>query len=90
MNRYVVVENNKIVSERYFDKIVEGEIIDDGTYGAVGQVLIKGSWVDDPVQIANNIKSTRIQELKIEITNKKLLDMDCATEQKELKTLLNL
>ena len=90
MKRYVVVENNKIISERYFDKIVEGEILDDGTYGTVGQVLINGSWVDDPVEVANNAKSARIQELKIEITNKKLLDMDCVAEQTELKTLLGL
>ena len=65
MNRYVVIKNNKIISERHFDKIVEGEIIDNGTYGTVGQVLINGSWVDDPVDIANIIKSTRIQELKM-------------------------
>ena len=90
MNRYVVVENNKIISERYFDKIVEGEIIDDGSYGTVGQVLINGLWVDDPVEIASNIKSARIQELKMAITNKKLLDMDCVAEQTELKTLLGL
>jgi len=90
MSRFLTIKNGKITRERTFTEIVDGEILDDGTYGTVGQVLINDSWVDDPVEIANNIRSARIQELKMEITNKKLLDMDCVAEQNELRTLLGL
>ena len=91
MNIYKVVDNKldekKQLNKGYELQVNEFEGVVDGT---VGQVLINGSWVDDPVEVANNAKSARIQELKMAITNKKLLDMDCVAEQTELKTLLGL
>lgn len=90
MNRYLTIVNNKIVSDRYFAEIVDGEIEDDGTYGEVGMILIDGVWQKDPEEIAEEQKQQHIAELKLTITNKKLLDMDCTAEQTELKELLGL
>lgn len=90
MKRFLIIENNKIIGDRWYDEIVDGEIEDDGTYGEVGMILLDGVWQKDPQEIAEQIKQNRIAELKIEITNKKLLDMDCTAEQTELKGLLGL
>jgi hypothetical protein len=90
MLRFITIKNNKIISDRFATSIVDGEVLDDGTYGEVGQVLINGAWVDDPVEVERQLKQQRILELKELITDKKLLDMDCTLEQLELKTLLGL
>ena len=90
MKRFVVIKSNKIVSSRFATSIVEGEIQDDGTYGSVGQVLINGSWVDDPVEIVERDKQNRIAELKALIDNKNYLGDSVTVERAELRTLLGL
>lgn len=88
MKRFLTIQNNKIISDRYYDEIVDGEIEDDGTYGEVGMILLDGTWQKDQEEIAEQIKQNRIKELEISIARLKLLDMDCANEQAELKQLL--
>ena len=90
MKRFVTVINNKIISDRYYDKIVEGEIEDDGTYGEVGMIIINGTWQKDPQEIAEQIKQNRIAELKETITNKNYLGDDVTVERTELRALLGL
>ena len=90
MNKFLVIQNGKITSERVSLEIVDGEIQDDGTYGTVGQVFISGSWVDDPVEIAERDKQNRIAELKALIDNKNYLGDSVTVERAELRTLLGL
>jgi len=49
MKRFIRIENNMIVSERYdsLNRIVEGEIEANETHGQVGQILVNGVWVYD-------------------------------------------
>ena len=92
MERFLVVENNKIIAERFAKCIVEGEIYTNITHenAQVGDILLGGVWKKDPQEIAEQAKQARISVLKMEIGNKKLLDMDCTAEQTELKALLGL
>lgn len=92
MKKFVTIVDNKIVSERYGNEIVDGEALSSDNLLAanVGDVLIDGVWQKDPNDIAEAEKQTRISALKETIANKKLLDMDCIQEQLELKQLLGL
>lgn len=47
MDRFITIQNNMIVGERYdsLNRIVQGEIIDDGSFGEVGQVWNGSEWV---------------------------------------------
>lgn len=90
MKRFITILNNKIIAERWYSEMVEGEIEDDGTYGKVGDVLIDGIWQRDPNEIAEQQNQLRIAQLKEIISNKKLLNMDCTAEQNELRGLLGL
>lgn len=90
MKRFLTIQNNKIICDRWYNEIAVGEIEDDGTYGEVGMILLDGVWQVDPQEILESQKQSRISELKTLIGNLKLLDMDCATEQVELKQLLGL
>lgn len=90
MKRFLTIQNNKIICDRWYNEIAVGEIEDDGTYGEVGMILLDGVWQVDPQEILKSQKQSRISELKTLIGNLKLLDMDCATEQAELKQLLGL
>ena len=49
MKRFIRIENDMIVSERFdsLDRIVDGEIEADETHGEVGQVLVNGICVYD-------------------------------------------
>lgn len=54
------------------------------------QLVIIKTYIPTQEEIAEQQKQSRITELKLLITNKKLLDMDCTEEQAELKLLLGL
>ena len=87
--RFITLKDNKITAIRSGKTIVDGEI--QSNLGKIGQLLQKnGTFIDDINDIEKQTKSMRIAELKELISNKKLLDMDCTTEQAELKELLGL
>ena len=92
MNRFLIIKNNKLLSERFALEIVQGEIeaTEEFDNVQVGMILLDGVWQKDPQEIAEQIKQYRIAELKQSITNLKLLDIDCTAEQTELKALLGL
>lgn len=92
MKRFLTIQNNRLISERYALEIVSGEIesTDEFENVEVGMIFLEGVWQRDPQEIAEEQKQQRIAELKLTITNKKLLDMDCTAEQTELKLLLGL
>jgi len=88
--KFLTIKDNKIIGTREATEIVNGEVIDDGTYGNVGEVLINGVWQKDPQEIAEQEKQERIYTLKEIITDKNLLSEVVTTEQAELKTLLEI
>jgi len=90
MKRYLTIQDNKIVSDRFYNEIVDGEIEDDGTYGEVGMILLDGVWQKDPQEIAEQAKQQRISELKQIIDNKNYLGDDVTEERAELRTLLGM
>ena len=90
MKRFLTIKNNRIISDRWYDEIVDGEIEDDGTYGEVGMILLDGVWQKNPQEIAEQIKQNRIAELKEIITNKNYLGDDVTAERTELRELLGL
>ena len=92
MKRFLTIQNNQLVSERYAKEIVDGEIeaTEEFENVNVGMILIDGVWQRNPIEIAEQQKQEQILELKETISNKKLLDMNCAAEQTELKQLLGL
>lgn len=90
MKRFLTIQDNKIVSDRFYTEIVDGEIEDDGTYGEVGMILLDGVWKVDPQEIVEQQKQFRILELEEKIRKLKNIDMDCSTEQAELKVLYGL
>lgn len=49
MKRFIIIENNRIVAERFCsrDVIAEKEIEADETHGRVNQVYLNGLWVDE-------------------------------------------
>jgi len=90
--RFITLKNNKVIATRQGKSIVKGEIQSD--IGKLGQVMNKDGTFSDYIpteeELAERNKPIRIAELKELISNKKLLDMDCTTEQAELKELLGL
>ena len=86
--KFITIKDNKIVGTREAKEIVEGEVVDDGTYGNLGEILIDGVWQKDPLEIAEQEKRQRISQLKEVITNKNYLSEVVTTEQAELKILL--
>ena len=83
MKRFLTIQNNRLIGERYATEIVDGEIESTEEFEnvGVGMVLLNGVWQRDPQEIAEQQKQERISELKQSITNLKLLDMDCTAEQ---------
>lgn len=47
MNRFIKIENNMIIGERFdsLNRIVEGEIVANESHGQVGQVWNGSAWV---------------------------------------------
>jgi hypothetical protein len=90
MKRFLTIIDNKIISDRHYTEIVDGEVEDDGTYGEVGMILLDGVWQRDPQEIAEQSKQQRIAELKEIITNKNYLGDDVAEERAELRVLLGM
>lgn len=47
MDRFITIQNNMIVGERYdsLNRMVQGEIVDDGSFGEVGQIWDGSKWV---------------------------------------------
>jgi hypothetical protein len=92
MKRFLIIQDNRLIADRYAQEIVEGEIeaTEEFENVEVGMILLDGAWQRDPQEIAEQAKQQRILELKDIITNKKLLDMDCTVEQAELRELLGL
>lgn len=56
MKRFIKIENNMIIAERYdsLNRIVEGEIEADQSHGSVGQVYLNGLWVDEIETLSND------------------------------------
>ena len=48
-DRFLRIKNNMIIQERFdsLNRMVDGEIVDDGTFGKVGQVFKNGTWQDE-------------------------------------------
>lgn len=92
MKRFLTIQNNKLISDRFAEEIVNGEIEATSEFEnvQVGMILLDGVWQVAPQEIAEQEKQSRIIELKETISNKKLLDMDCTAEQTELRGLLGL
>lgn len=92
MKRFLTIQNDRLISDRFAEEIVTGEIESTSEFDnvQVGMILIDGVWQKDPIEIEEEYKQSRISELKALITNKKLLDMDCTEEQNELRGLLRL
>jgi len=90
--KYITVLDNKVISTRTdsLNRILAGEVVDNGTYGNIGDVLINEVWQKDPSEIAEQEKQQRILQLKENITNKNYLSEVVTNEQAELKTLLEI
>ena len=89
MKRFLTIENNKIIGERYDSRelIQNGEIEDDGTYGNVGDILLDGIWQKDLQEIAEQAKQSRIAELTTLIEKKRIRGYDVSAEIAELEEL---
>ena len=92
MKRFLTIQNNKLLADRYGLEIVEGEIEATEEFEGVevGMILLNGVWQKDPQEIAEQIKQNRIAELKEIITNKNYLGDDVTVERAELRELLGL
>jgi hypothetical protein len=92
MNRFLTIQNNRLVAERHALEIVEGEIeaTEEFDGAEVGMILLDGVWQKDPQEIAEQIKQNRIIELKQIIENKNYLGDDVTAERAELRELLGL
>lgn len=92
MKRFLIIQNNRLIAERYALEIVEGEIEATEEFEGVevGMILLNGVWQKDPQEIAEQIKQNRIAELKEIITNKNYLGDDVSDERAELRELLGL
>ena len=88
--KFITIKDNKIVGTREAKEIVTGEVVDDGTYGNLGDILLVGVWQKDPLEIVEQEKQERIYTLKEIITDKNLLGEVVTAEQAELKTLLEI
>lgn len=90
MKRFLTIKDNRIISDRLYNEITDGEIEDDGTYGEVGMVLLDGVWQKDPQEIAEQIKQSRIKELEVLIDQKIRLGDDVEMLRNEYRALLGL
>jgi hypothetical protein len=92
MKRFLTIQNNKFIAERYALEIVEGEVEATEEFNSVevGMILLDGVWQKDPQEIAEQAKQQRIAELKEIITNKNYLGDDVAEERAELRVLLGM
>ena len=92
MKRFLTIQNNRLISDRYALEIVDGEIESTEEFDnvKVGMILLDGIWQVDPQEIAEQIKQNRIAELKELITNKNYLGDDVTAERTELRALLGL
>jgi hypothetical protein len=90
MKRFLTIQNNRLIAERYALEIVEGEIESTEEFNGVevGMILLDGTWQKDPQEIAEQAKQQRIAELKEIITNKNYLGDDVTEERAELRELL--
>ena len=91
--KIITIKNNKIIEKKEVSShyvMCESDVLDDGTYGEVGQVLINGAWQKDPIVIAEQANQQRIAELKQIIDNKNYLGDDVTEERAELRTLLGM
>ena len=81
----VVINEIRIdTNGRKYEYIEYDKTLPDGT------PYSESKYLQTEEEIAEQQKQQRISELKLTITNKKLLDMDCTAEQTELKELLGL
>jgi hypothetical protein len=92
MKRFLIIQDNRLIADRYALEIVEGEIEATPEFEGVevGMILLDGVWQRDPQEIAEQAKQARITELKELITNKLLLGDDVTAERAELRELLGL
>jgi hypothetical protein len=92
MKRFLTIQNNRLIAERYALEIVEGEIESTEEFNGVevGMILLDGVWQKDPQEIAEQAKQQRIAELKEIITNKNYLGDDVTEERAELRVLLGM
>lgn len=92
MKRFLTIQNNRLIAERYALEIVEGEIETTEEFKGVevGMILLGGTWQKDPQEIAEQAKQQRITELKEIITNKNYLGDDVTEERAELRVLLGM
>jgi hypothetical protein len=92
MKRFLTIQDNKLIAERYALEIVEGEIESTEEFNSVevGMILLDGTWQKDPQEIAEQAKQQRILELKEIITNKNYLGDDVTEERAELRVLLGM
>lgn len=70
--------------------IIDGVQYDEYQVDTGNQIATIREYIPTQEDIENSNKQNRISELKETILNKKLLDMDCTSEQAELKELLGL
>jgi hypothetical protein len=92
MKKFLTIQNNRLIAERYAQEIVEGEIEATEEFEGVevGMILLDGAWQKDPQEIAEQIKQNRIAELKEIISNKNYLGDDVTLERAELRELLGM
>lgn len=92
MKRFLTIQNNHLISERFAIEIVNGEIESTTDFDnvEVGMILLDGVWQRDPQEIAEQQKQQRIAELKELINNKNYLGDDVSVERAELRQLLGL
>ena len=89
--RVICVINKKIVSIKNVNKgyvLIENERF--CLNGKINQMeKTKGEFIDDPKDEIEREKNNRLFEVRVLISDKKLLDETCTKEQKELRSLLN-
>ena len=89
MKRYLTIQDNRMIGERFAQEIVNGEIEATPEFKdvKVGMVLFDGVWQKDPQELAEQQKQQRISELGILIEKKKLRGYDYSVELQELEAL---
>ena len=62
MKRFLTIQNNRLISERYALKIVAGEIeaTEEFENVEVGMILLNGIWQRDPQEIAEQQKHENV------------------------------
>ena len=89
MKRFLTIENNKLISERFAQEIVDGEIEETSEFDGVevGMIFLDGVWQYDPVEIAEQQNQQRISELEQAIDRGLKVGYDISEFQAELKSL---